>query len=63
MKATKSIGARSIAPMKRSSARRHRRLGSDIIAERPPADVDADSRSVARVIHGDEENTDEGTVY
>jgi len=49
--------------MKRSSARRHRRLGSDIIAERPPADVDADSRSVARVIHGDEENTDEGTVY
>ena len=27
--------------------------------DRPPADVDADSRSVARVIHGDEENTDE----
>ena len=30
---------------------------------RSPADVDADSRSVARVIHGDEENTDEGTIY
>jgi len=26
---------------------------------RPPTDVDADSRSVARVIHGDEETTDE----
>jgi predicted nucleic acid-binding protein len=28
-----------------------------------PADVDADSRSVARIIHGDEGTTDEGTVY
>jgi len=30
---------------------------------RSPADVDVDSRSIAGVIHGDEETTDEGTVY
>jgi len=43
---------------------KHRRNDGLTVAEhvprrmRPPADVDADSRSVARVIHGDEESTD-----
>ena len=45
-------GKRREAALKAWDTRRSRK-------ERSPASVDADSRSVARVLHGDEETADE----
>jgi hypothetical protein len=65
LEAAERVRARARA---RYSGKRRRNDGMTVMEfvprnMRPTVDVDADSRFVARVIHGDEESVDEGTVY